>query len=154
MLSWQDSSVLAHLRLMIQEHSGWRRTQHHLKAQLHRSSFSSSGTKHPTKPEAFCRRAPFLTKPRAHLQYVFPPSYILLLGYTLDSGRTQQLYMMTSVYSQRHFVLQGVDRRVRKKAPTQAILWLSNLPSGVCTGTATLFHKEKHLHSSTQCPST
>lgn len=67
MLSWQDSFVLAHLRLVSQEHSGWRRTQHHLKAQLHRSSFSSTGTKHPTKPEAFCRRAQFLTEPRAHL---------------------------------------------------------------------------------------
>lgn len=53
---------------------------------------------------------------------VFPPGYILPLGSTLDSGRTRKLYMMTSVYSQRHFVLQGVDRRVRKKALTSCSL--------------------------------
>lgn len=61
-LSWQDSSVPAHLRPMSQDHSRLTRTQHHLKAQLHRSSLCSTGTKHPTKTEAFCRRTPFLNR--------------------------------------------------------------------------------------------
>lgn len=100
MLSWQDNSILTYLRLISQEPSGWRRTQHHLKAQLDRSSFSSTGRKHSTKTEVFSRRAAVLNKAHSpHSQgdssWLYPAAW-LHLGLP---GRTRKLHMMTSVYS-------------------------------------------------------
>lgn len=149
MLSWQDSSVAAHLRLVSQDHSRWRRTQHHLKAQLHRSSLSSTGTKHPTKTEAFCRRTPFLNRgqsppPVCISSWLHPASWLHLglWAYTeaVHDDICLQLEMLCTT---------GCGQKSKeKKTLTQAVLWLSNLPSGVYTGTTTLFHKEKQLHSS------
>lgn len=147
-LSWQDSSVLAYLRLVSQDHSRQRRTQHHLKAQLHRSSLSSTGTKHPTKTEAFCRRTPLLSQaqspPPVRIScWLHPASWPHLGRWAYTEAVHDDIYLQLET-----LCTTGVDKRVRKNALTQAVLWLSNLPSGVYTGTTTLFHKEKQLHSS------
>lgn len=148
MLSWQDSSVLAHLRLTSQDHSGWRRTQHHLKARLHRSSFSSTGTKQPTKTGAFCRRTPFLNRAQSPplvciSSWLHPASWLHLGLWAYTEAVHDDICLQLET-----LCTAGCGQRSKEISSNTSCSWLSNLPPGAYTGTTTLFHKEKQLHSS------
>ena len=91
-----------------------RRTQHHLKAQLDHSS-PAQAQNVPTKTEVRCRRPPVLNQ--AHSPPAVGISSWLHRATWLHfglSGRTRKLYTMTSVYSERHFILKGVDKKKKR----------------------------------------